>query len=197
MLDVFDFLLDFIRIDVLFSFGYYSLVFFILKWISFRKEYTTEFDNYACKLVVYLGIVVALLWVFSIFYYYYFVADEIEVTSFLKRLTGKYTFGIWFQPLFWLALTQLLRIYFFRNSFVFRFLMSLSFVITFERFVIITTSFHRDYLPSSWNFGFSWLELSLSFPLRILVFIIAVVLFKYSSIFIKNQLSVKTIFGKK
>jgi hypothetical protein len=187
MLDFFDFLLDFIRIDILFSFGYYSLIFFILKWISFKKEYILDFDNFACKLVVYLGILFTIVWILSIFYYYFVIANEVELKSFADRLTGTYSFGIWLQPLFWLILTQLLRINFFKNSFIFRIVISFSFVITFERFAIIMTSLDRDYLPLSWSFGFSWLELLLSFPLRIFEFIFVVLIFKNSSNLIKNQ----------
>jgi hypothetical protein len=184
MIDNLDFLIDFIRIDILFGFGYYSILFFILKWSSYKKEIILEFDNFASKLIIYIGVIYFILWFLSVFIYYFNYANDIEKNEFTQRLIGKYSFGIWAQPVFWLTITQLLRLKFFKNSLLFRILMSLSFLITFERFVIIITSLHRDYLPSSWSFGFSWFELLLTFPLRIIEFIIVVLICKKTSNFI-------------
>lgn len=110
MREVYDFLTHLIRIDILFSFGYYSVLFFILKISLKKKERLLEFDKYACKLVVYIGIIYFALWFFNVVFYYFNDANENEKIEFIQRLTGKYSFGIWGQPVFWLALTQLLRI---------------------------------------------------------------------------------------
>lgn len=179
MLEINDFTLHFIRIDILFSFGYYSVLYFILKIFLKNKERLLEFDKHACKLVIYIGTIYFFLWLFDVFIYYFTYANENEKNEFIQRLTGKYSFGIWAQPVFWLILTQLLRVKIFRESFLFRIFLSLSFLITFERFVIIVTSLHRDYLPSSWYYGFSWFELLLTFPLRILEFIVIVLIYKF------------------
>jgi hypothetical protein len=115
---------------------------------------------------------------------YYFEANEIDRLGFKKRLTGPYSFGIWLQPLFWVLLTQLLRIRIFQKMILYRIIMSILFILTFERLVILSTSFHKDYLPSSWTmytseFGFPWLEFLLSIPIKIILFAVVVVAYKY------------------
>lgn len=52
------------------------------------------------------------------------------------------------------------------------------------------TSLHRDYLPSSWSYGFSWFELLLTFPIRVLEFIVIVLIYRFLSKF-NLELTVK------
>ncbi len=195
MINSLDLFVDFLRIDILFGFGYYSIIFFILRWVLNKKDKILTFDKYACNLIVYSGIIYFLMWVSSVFLYYFNVTSPLEKEEFVRRLTGKYSFGIWLQPVFWLTITQLLRFNFFKNSIIFRILMSLSFLITFERFVILVISIHRDYLPSSWYFGFSWGELILTIPLRILEFIIVVLIFMFSSKYIRGLVIKRSVNG--
>lgn len=181
---VLDFILDFIRIDLIIGFGWYSILFFILRGFKHQKEYLTEFDKIACKTVVFLGILFIIVWLALVAFNYFGIMTEEEKTMFIQRLTGPY--GFWFlsQPLFWLILTQLLRIRWVRRFLLFRLLIVIPFILTFERFVIIVTSFHRDYLPSSWSmynsfFGITWREFLLSFIVKIIEFAIIVFGYKY------------------
>jgi len=114
---------------------------------------------------------------------YFFELDAEGKILYAQRLTGPYSFGLWFQPLFWLMLTQLLRIRFVNRFLLFRILIVIPFILTFERFVIIYTSYCRDYLPSSWYYGFTWMELLVSIPIKAAEFVIIVFIYK----FIKQQ----------
>lgn len=192
MLDFLDLILDFMRIDLIIGFGWYSILFFIFRLFKYKKEFLAEFDKNACKTVVFLGIGFGVIWLLAVTLAYFTVMTQEEKTQFLQRLTGEYSFGIWFQPLFWVVLTQLLRFRFVRRFLLFRILIAIPFILTFERFVIIVTSLHRDYLPSSWSMhiGFTWWEFLLSFIIKIIEFAIIVLIFKYAK---QQMLNLKPI----
>ena len=185
MITLIDFILDFIRVDLLIGFGWYSLFAFILIWCNFNKEFLLKFDKSACQMIVWLGILFFVLWFGSIVADYFFIMNENERLEFTQRLYGSYSFGIWLQPLFWLLLTQLLRFDNVRKFLLLRIIISIPFFLTFERLVIIFASYHSDYLPSSWYYGFTWMELLISIPLKATEFAIAVFLYK----FIKEKFS--------
>jgi hypothetical protein len=184
VLDVLDFILDFIRIDLIIGFGWYSIFFFILCLFKHKKEFIVEFDKNACKTVILLGILFVFIWLLFVTIDYFLVMSDEEKMQFIQRLTGKYSFGIWLQPLFWLILTQSLRINFVQRFLLFRLLIVIPFILTFERFVIILTSLHRDYLPSSWAIypylGFTWWEFLLSILVKTIEFCLIVFVYKYA-----------------
>lgn len=190
----FDFILQFIRIDLILGFGWYSVLFFTLKLFKYKKDLLTEFDKDACKAFVFLGILFAIVWLLAVTVDFVVIMTEEEKTQFLNRLTGEYSFGIWLQPLFWLILTQLVRFNIIRKFLFFRILIVVPFIITFERFVIIVTSLHRDYLPSSWTvynyIGFTWWEFLLSTLLKAIEFSLIVFVYKYAK---QSLLKFKTV----
>jgi len=116
-----------------------------------EKTFILNFDKSAVHLITSLGIIWIILWLIGIPLTYLGLESEIEKTNYIERLTGKYWYGIWIQPFFCFFLTQLYRINFIKRYLIFRIFLSLLFVFTFERFVIIVTSLHQDYLPSSWS----------------------------------------------
>ena len=190
----FDFILQFIRIDLILGFGWYSVLFFTLKLFKYKKDLLTEFDKDACKAFVFLGILFAIVWLLAVTVDFVVIMTEEEKTQFLNRLTGEYSFGIWLQPLFWLILTQLVRFNIIRKFLFFRILIVVPFIITFERFVIIVTSLHRDYLPSSWTvynyIGFTWWEFLFSTLLKAIEFSLIVFVYKYTN---QSLLKFKTV----
>ena len=174
-----DLILDFIRVDLIIGFGWYSILFFVLRWFKYQNTLLAEYDKYACKTVVFLGILFIIVWLTLVIFNYFGVLTDAEKTVFLQRLTGPYGLAFFCQPLFWLILTQLLRIRFVKRFLLFRILIVIPFILTFERFVIIVTSFHRDYLPSSWYFGFTWWEFLISAIIKAVEFTIIVFILKY------------------
>lgn len=182
--------MEFIRVDLIIGFGWYSIIFFTSILFSFKNEFLKEFDKYACRTIVYLGILYGIVWFTASILNYFIEMDEEQKAQFIRRLTGKYSFGLWFQPLFWLSLTQLLRFEFVRKYLLLRLMICVFFILTFERFVIIYTSFQRDYLPSSWTlynygFGITWWQIILSALIKMIEFTLVVFVYKY----LKNQKS--------
>jgi hypothetical protein len=110
-----------------------------------------EFDKNAVQLIIYLGFIWFFLWLLSVLFFYLGLENETEKTEYYERLTGKYAYTIWIQPIFWFLLTQAYRINFIKKYLLNRIIISLLFVITFERFIIFISPIHRDYLPSSWT----------------------------------------------
>jgi hypothetical protein len=183
MLEVIKFLTDFIRIDILVAFGLYSILFFIVRQFLNKKDSINEFDRNACKIVIYSGIAFAILWIAGNFLFYFQVADEFEKQTIVQNLTGKYWSGYLIQPLFWIILTQLFRIKFIRKFLIFRLIISLSFVITFERLVILATSINRGNLSNSPSIGFDLglnsLEVIVGLMLKLLIFTLIVSVFHF------------------
>lgn len=184
MVAIFEFILDLIRIDLIIGFGWYSVVFFILKWCSYKEEFLLEFDKKACKTVVFLGILFAIVWVMLITFNYFVLMKSQEQSEFIQRITGPYAYAYFGQPLFWLILTQLLRINFIKRFFLLRLIICVWFVLTFERLIIMITSFHRDYLPSSWtmytsDFNLVWWKIILLAIGKMIEFLIAVLIWDY------------------
>lgn len=151
MNEIINFITDAIRIDIFIGFGFYSIVFYLLKLFLRDKTFILNFDKSAVHFITSLGIIWITLWLVGIFLIYLGLENEIEKTKYIERLTGRYSYGGWIQPFFWFILTQLYRINFIKKYLIFRIFFSLLFVLTFERFVIIVTSLHQDYLPSSWS----------------------------------------------
>ena len=184
MITILDFFLEFIRVDLIIGFGWYSIFFFTLILFSFKKEFLKEFDKYACRTIVYLGVLYGIIWFLASILNYFIEMDEEQKAQFIRRLTGKYSFGLWFQTLFWFSLTQLLRFQCVRKYLLLRLMICIFFILTFERFVIIYTSFQSDYLPSSWTlynygFGVTWWRIILSALVKMIVFILLVFVCKY------------------
>ena len=103
------------------------------------------------------------------------IIASIEATG--KVFDERYFMFVWFKPLMVLLLTQLLWIKkFYQKKAILVSLALLLFLLPFvlpsmgrilEHFVILVSSFHRDYLPDSWSlsYGISAVELLLNIVL--------------------------------
>lgn len=177
------FLNDLIRIDIFVGFGFYSIIYFSLRLIFKENTFLAKFDKSAVQVIIYGGFLWLCLWLIGTFVYYHGLKSGIEKREYLELVFGKYSYGIWVQPIFWFLLTQLYRIRMIGRFLIPRVIISLLFVLTFEQFVIIVTSLHRDYPPNNWTLGFNvtldphWILLGLIS--KILMFIFIVVLYHF------------------
>jgi molybdopterin-containing oxidoreductase family membrane subunit len=78
---------------------------------------------------------------------------EYEQYAFLNRATGPYWWAYWSMMTCNVFSPQFMWFKKLRTSIAFSFIISIvvNIGMWFERFVIIVTSLHRDYLPSSWT----------------------------------------------
>ena len=140
-------LLQIITVDFFTAFGLYSL-FFLIVSIFFKKSFLFKVDEEAKKFISFVGIIYFIIWIIGIIVFYAESNLE-EQNSMLNRMFGKYWFGFWLQPIVWFLITQLLRIKRVAKNVFLRMIFSFLLIISFEKYVIIITSFHRDYLPST------------------------------------------------
>jgi Ni/Fe-hydrogenase subunit HybB-like protein len=113
----------------------------------------TEYHLNALAKVMLVGSVMlgyAYLWEAFGPFYSSGVADR---TMFTERVFGVYAPSFWATILFNIAIPQLLWLPAVRRNQVLLLLISLGIILGmwFERFVIVVTSLHRDYMPSEWG----------------------------------------------
>ena len=147
---------EILRVDIIITFGFYTIVFFLVRYFSKYKEFLNDFDRTAINLVIFSGIVFGMLWIIRIFISYIEIENEMDKIAFTQRLTGKYSYGIWLQPLFWVLLSQLLWYKKIAKNIFYRLLLS---------------SFHRDYLPSDWNLGLKTIQILFGIFFKVLIFV--------------------------
>lgn len=183
---------EILRIDILVGFGFYSIIYFIFKAIYKDKKWLADFDKSAIRTVIYIGIIWFVLWLIGTVAYYFELKDELQREEYYNELTGQYAYAFWIQPLLWLLLTQLFRVKFVTKYLISRIIISLLFIVTIERFIILVTTFHRDYLPSDWSFGYNFTLnpywILIGWISKILIFIILTLIYHFGIIKIKNAL---------
>ncbi|WP_046746157.1 hypothetical protein [Kordia zhangzhouensis] len=184
------FIRDILRIDILVGFGFYSISYFIIKDFFKDKKWLADFDKSAIETVIYIGIIWFVLWLFGTISNYFELETELQKEEYCNEQIGKYAYAFWVQPLFWFILTQLFRLKFVTKYLITRIIISLLFVITIERFIILITSFHRDYLPSDWSFGYNFTLnpywILIGWMANILIFIVLTLIYHFGIKKIKN-----------
>jgi Ni/Fe-hydrogenase subunit HybB-like protein len=103
------------------------------------------------KIIIATGSIVGLAYITEMFMSWY-SGVEYEHYMLINRATGPYWWAYWIMMTCNLISPQLLWIKKLRTNIVFTFCLSIVINIGmwFERFVIVVTSLHRDYLTSSW-----------------------------------------------
>ena len=98
------------------------------------------------------GSIVGVAYITELFVAWY-SGVEYEQYAFLNRATGPYAWSYWAMMTCNVFSPQFMWIPKLRRSIMFSFVISIvvNIGMWFERFVIIVTSLHRDYLPSSWT----------------------------------------------
>ena len=176
-----------LTVDFFTAFGLYSFL-FLISSIFIKKATFYKFDEEAKKFISFVGFLYIIIWFLGIFVYYIESSPE-ERTGMINRMFGKYWFGIWIQPIFWFLLSQTFRIKRFSNNILIRIFTSFFLIFSIERLVILSTSLHRDYLPSSWTMYSDLGIYSSFFILSILLKILFFMLFVWLFTFIANKIN--------
>ena len=121
-----------------------------------------HFENMA-KIILLTGTIVGYAYAMEFFIAWY-SGSEYEAFAFYNRATGPYAWGYWIMiscnvlspQVFWFKkLRTNLAVLFVVSIFV-------NIGMWFERFVIVITSLHRDFLPSSWDyFSPTWVDIGM------------------------------------
>ena len=104
------------------------------------------------KVIILTGSIVGVAYITELFTAWY-SGNQYEQYAFLNRSTGPYWWSYWGMMTCNVVSPQLFWIKKLRRNIVFTFFMSIFIHVGmwFERFVIIVTSTHRDFIPSSWT----------------------------------------------
>jgi molybdopterin-containing oxidoreductase family membrane subunit len=166
----------------------------IMRKVMHLEDYiTVKHIEYMNIVIIVTGSIVGIAYITELFISWY-SGVEYESYAFLNRATGKYWWAYTIMMTANVISPQLMWFKKLRTSLVFTFIMSI--VINtgmwFERFVIIVTSIHRDYLPSSWSMFYpTWTDLGV-FIGTIGIFMFLFLLFaRYFPVLALNEL--KTI----
>jgi molybdopterin-containing oxidoreductase family membrane subunit len=118
-----------------------------------QKDYiTVEHLDAMCRVVMVTGTMVGIAYITEFFVAAY-SGVEYEQYAFINRATGPYWWAYWTMMSCNLIAPQVFWFRWARTTPWFIFILSIivNIGMWFERFVIIVTSLHRDFLPSSWS----------------------------------------------
>ena len=125
----------------------------IMRKVSNLEDYITIQHIELMNIVIMItGSIVGVAYITELFIAWY-SGVEYEQYAFLNRATGPYWWAYWAMMTCNVFSPQFMWFKKLRTSIMFSFFISIvvNIGMWFERFVIIVTSLHRDYLPSSWT----------------------------------------------
>lgn len=124
-----------------------------MRKVSNLEDYITVQHIELMNIVIMItGSIVGCAYITELFIAWY-SGVEYEQYAFLNRATGPYAWAYWAMMTCNVFSPQFMWFKRLRTSIMFSFIISIvvNIGMWFERFVIIVTSLHRDYLPSSWT----------------------------------------------
>ncbi len=129
-----------------------TLLIIMRKVVSLESYITIKHIEYMNIIILLTGSLVGTAYITELFMSWY-SGVEFEQYAFLNRATGPYWWAYAIMMSCNVLTPQLYWIKSIRTSFVATFILSIfvNIGMWFERFVIIVTSLHRDFLPSSWG----------------------------------------------
>ncbi|MGE3608314.1 MAG: NrfD/PsrC family molybdoenzyme membrane anchor subunit [Bacteriovoracaceae bacterium] len=138
-----------------------TLLIILRKVMNFEHFITMGHIEAMCKVIICTGMIVGLAYGTEFFIAWY-SGNQYERFVFLNRAFGPYAWAYWSMVTCNVVIPQIFWFKKIRNNLVIVFIVSIfvNIGMWFERFVIITTSLHRDFLPSSWAmFSPTWVEI--------------------------------------
>ena len=130
------------------GYGLYTFVWIVVSLFYRNNLLIKGIDKSANYIAAISGLFYLVLWIIGL----WISLNDPEQGDYLRRrLSGPYAFGIWLPPALLFVASQLLWMPLMQKQKMIRFIIGFLLFLSIEKFVIITTSLHRDYLPSSWT----------------------------------------------
>jgi molybdopterin-containing oxidoreductase family membrane subunit len=149
------------------------------RWLGLKDLITLRHLENMCKVLLGTGLIVAYAYAVE-FAMAWYSGEPFEQFVFMNRPLGPYAWAFWIMVTCNVAAPQVLWFKACRTNVVviFAVAMCVNVGMWFERFVIIVTSLHRDFLPGSWgDFHPTWVDLAMfagSFGLFFTMFLLFV-----------------------
>jgi molybdopterin-containing oxidoreductase family membrane subunit len=138
-----------------------TLMLIVRKAMHLEQYVTIKHIEYMNIVIIVTGSIVGVAYLTELFISYY-SGVEYESYAFINRFSGPYWWSYWAMMTCNVVSPHLFWSKKLRTNLSFTFVMSIivNIGMWFERFVIIVTSIHRDYLPSSWSMFYpTWVDL--------------------------------------
>ena len=128
-----------------------TLMLIARKTMRLEQYITTRHVDSMCQLMLAMGCLVGLAYGTEFFTAFY-SGNAYEQFVYLNRAAGPFSWAYWTMVCCNVLIPQVLWLRWVRRNFAMVFVIAIvvNIGMWFERFVIIVTSLHRDYLPSSW-----------------------------------------------
>ena len=129
-----------------------TLLIIVRNVVNMEDYITIKHIEYMNVIILFTGSMVGIAYITELFMAWY-SGVEFEQYAFLNRATGPYWWAYASMMTCNVVIPQLYWIYKIRTNIIATFILSIfvNIGMWFERFVIIVTSLHRDFLPSSWT----------------------------------------------
>jgi hypothetical protein len=165
-----DSFISFFITDLFTGYGLYTLAFVVFTLFRKPGKMLISWDESANLLIRWTGIAVLLYSLVS-----FFLAD--------RQSNESISWYPWIQFFIWIVASQLLWITIFRANRLLRLLVGFAIFFSFEKFVIITTSMNRDFLPSDDVFLSSpvryWIAIALALITKAVTFVVFIYVLTY------------------
>ena len=139
-----------------------TIMIIVQKIYDFDKYITLYHFQQMAKIIILTGSLVGVAYGTEFFIAWY-SANPFEQFAFINRAFGPYAWAYWIMISCNVISPQLFWFKKVRNSIPLMFIISIfvNIGMWFERFVIVITSLHRDFLPSSWSYySPTWVEIT-------------------------------------
>jgi molybdopterin-containing oxidoreductase family membrane subunit len=133
------------------------------KVVNLEEYITLNHVELMNKIIMLTGSIVGVAYITELFMSWY-SGVEYEQYAFLNRASGPYWWAYWAMMSCNVISPQVFWFKSLRRNIWFTFILSIivNIGMWFERFVIIVTSLHRDYLPSSWSMFYpTWVDIGI------------------------------------
>ncbi|TVR41170.1 MAG: hydrogenase [Cryomorphaceae bacterium] len=140
-----------------------TLLLVMRKAMNLENYVTIKHVEYMNIIIIVTGSIVGVAYLTELFVSWY-SGVEYESYAFINRFSGPYAWAYWSMMTCNVISPQLFWIKKIRTNLTFTFILSIvvNIGMWFERFVIIVTSLHRDYVPSSWTMFYpTWVDIGI------------------------------------
>ncbi len=140
-----------------------TLLLIMRKVMKLENYITRKHVEYMNIVIIVTGSIVGVAYLTELFISWY-SGVEYESYAFINRFSGPYLLSYWAMMTCNVISPQLFWFKKIRTNFTATFILSIvvNIGMWFERFVIIVTSLHRDYVPSSWSMFYpTWVDIGI------------------------------------
>jgi molybdopterin-containing oxidoreductase family membrane subunit len=170
-----------------------TLLLVMRKVMHLEAYINTKHIEYMNIVIMVTGSIVGVAYLSELFVSWY-SGVEYEQYAFINRFSGPYWWAYWSMMTCNVISPQLMWFKKLRTSLIFTFIISIvvNIGMWFERFVIIVTSLHRDYIPSSWTyFHPTWVDIGIFIGTIGIFFVLFLLFARFFPVLALNEL--KTI----